>query len=185
MFHSILIVLILATAEPALAIPTRCDELPKLPMNIQWLLDSNPFYTFWGNWNILKCTQINYIPPPENETRYNLTANVIKGSIAFSFQISMNDTQHYSSLLCTTGVAYKLTNGFLNFDGTNRAFCIVNCNSQGGYNIISCIGRTKSDSVLIKQFIDDNEIPLVTNMQKGCVTADKFCPNTFIDHQCK
>ncbi|GAB6029343.1 hypothetical protein CHUAL_005112 [Chamberlinius hualienensis] len=174
MFQLISIVLILATVESALALPTRCQDLPKLPIKIEWLLDNNPFFTYWGNWNVLKCTQLNYIPPPENETRYNFTANIIQEQNAFSFQIGMNDSQHYSSRLCTTGMTFGLTNGFLNFNGTNRALCIVSCNILGGYD-----GRTQSDSALLKKFIDENEIPFVTNMQEGCVNADKFCPNSW------
>ncbi|GAB6029342.1 hypothetical protein CHUAL_005111 [Chamberlinius hualienensis] len=179
MFQFIFVVLILATAETGLALPTRCDDLPKWPINIQWLLDNNPFFHFWGNMDVLKCAQVNYIPAPEDQTSYNFTANVIQNLTAYSIQISMNDSQHYSSFFCNIGVTFKLTNGFLNFNGTNRAFCLVNCTSLGDYDIILCLGRTESDSALTKTFIDENEIPLVFNMQEGCVTADKFCPNNW------
>ncbi|GAB6029347.1 hypothetical protein CHUAL_005116 [Chamberlinius hualienensis] len=158
---------------------TPCNKLPTPYIDEQMVIDSNPMNIYYTSWNMFKCGSMSWVPPQKGETGYNLTGLLSVGSAAASFRLILINNNVWDATLCSTGLRALYPTVLLNFNGTNRHLCVVRCGTDGASYINTiCYGKTNSDKELIKQFLQQNEIPQWVDAQIGCDLTDKVCKAT-------
>ncbi|GAB6029346.1 hypothetical protein CHUAL_005115 [Chamberlinius hualienensis] len=158
---------------------TPCSKLPTPYIDEQMLIENNPMYIYYTSWNLFKCGTMSWVPPQTGETGFNLTALLSVGSIATSFRLILKKNNVWDSTVCSTGLRANYPTVLWNFNGTNRHLCVVSCGLDGASYINTiCWGKTNSDKELIKQFLQQNEIPRWVDAQIGCDLTDKVCKAT-------
>ncbi|GAB6029351.1 hypothetical protein CHUAL_005119 [Chamberlinius hualienensis] len=172
------LILLFAVAKLCTSATTRrCDQLPRVAYNMNWIKEKNNFAMFRSTSDIFKCARVVMVDPVTVGSDILSTAVVIRPNQVFNFALNLTESfLTWNATYCIDGSSAIYRTSFANFAGTNAAFCVVSCGADGAsYKMVNCLGKSPADKALIDEFVTRYEIPGVLNMQESCTNENIFC----------
>ncbi|GAB6029345.1 hypothetical protein CHUAL_005114 [Chamberlinius hualienensis] len=161
-----------ASVNLNLAEATPCNEIPSLALELEWFATTNYFKVYYTNWNVFKCANVALVNATANADGSHTSLAIIwRQDRKYDFRTTLvGDRKEWKATLCQTGFTNVYRNVYANFQGDNKAFCVMTCEKEDPTKslLTICLGVTENDKQLMYNFLKENDVTNVQDAEEGC-----------------